>query len=964
MSLVSPRIRFSQTSRPHARRGFRLAAAGLLMLVAGGAARADIVPSELRFEPGDLDVKALCKPWVYEPPSRDWKTWKEGPPGASTLVMIEDADRLQVINPEQPVDIPTAKRLLEYVIEQDGPEAAKARRMLGEILIDDKLDPDQVVRGVALLDRSLDEGQIRAALPLAGIYERGGAVEADMNRAESLYKRALAGGSGRAALALSRLYRQGAIAAPGTDAAERYWKVGMTLLMSDVAAGVCNELYSIGTAYLDDFAVFRDVGLGMEWQQKSVDSEIYQAMVSASQMARRLTTGDEVELDMPRGLALLDFASRRGNLQATHELGELYVSGERAPQDLARAAEIYDRGVHILDGYSMLQRGRIARGDFGGAADYPLALALFQQATEQPQPLPDSFIELARMYREGLGVPADPNRAAGLLARAVDLGDGLAMLTLADAYINGDGVPVDPRIAVRLLRQAAYSGPEEARERLTDIFRCGLGVVPDARVADLWRERAAVGGSERFLMEFADRAALEASAQGDEVRFRYLKRAAAAGSRRAMVLLGFAYVQGRGTEKDASRGQLWLDRAVEPGDDVSKGYIALARAYLEGLGGPSDPDKAQEMLEAGAATGDPKAMLELGEFLLSNRFGPPRDPTRGIRLVRDAAGAGLAEASESLRDILDAGVTGGDLTAAELIAEAMQKSTSVEVVTGAERQRSEQELMEELARREIKAGCDGETLVQIASDYGKLVDLVPEAREKASTLFARALLAAPEEPEVVFKVGRAIREGILPAERPDQAATLLRIAAEAGYIPAMKALAEVLLAGDGVPADTRAAIGWYERAADAGDGAAAADLFRLVTIDPTVTDEDRAHAWARLMKAAESGSPPAMREVGIRMQLGSGVAADPAGGADWLKRAAEAGDSQAMREIARSYAAGFGVPLSPADSVLWLERAAARGEARAMYELALNYQSGFGGKTDPDRAEQLMEAAHRAGFEP
>ena len=107
-----------------------------------------------------------------------------------------------------------------------------------------------------------------------------------------------------------------------------------------------------------------------------------------------------------------------------------------------------------------------------------------------------------------------------------------------------------------------------------------------------------------------------------------------------------------------------------------------------------------------------------------------------------------------------------------------------------------------------------------------------------------------------------------------------------------------------------------------------------------------------------------MREAGVRLQLGSAVAADPVAGAAWLKKAAEAGDSQAMREIARSYAAGFGVPLSRPDSVMWLEKAAPRGEARAMYELALVYQTGFGGRTDPQRAEELLEAAQRAGYEP
>jgi len=958
-------------ARPAPRRTLSLrggaAAAALVALVAvAGApspATAEIVPGELRFEPRGLDVAKLCKPWVYEPPSRDWTTWQGEDPGVPLLVMIEDADRLMTINPVRPVDAPTAKRLLEYVIAQDRPEAPRARRLLGEILIDDKLDPDAAVRGIAMLDKALDEGQVSAALVLAGVYEQGGPVQADLNRAEELYRRAIAGGSGRAALRVSRLYRSGAVASPEPEAAERYWKLGMTMEMSDIAAGLCNELQVIGAAYLDDFAVYRDAVLARDWLEASVDSKTYRASQSASALARRYMTGDESPVDVPAAAVLLDFSSSRGNLQATHELGSMLIEGRGIPADLGRAAEVFDRGVLLDDGFSMLQRGRIARGDFGGTPDTALALELFLRATKLPQPLPEAFVELGRMYAEGLGVPPDPKAAERYFDSAISLGDPASMMRLARAFRLGDGVTPDIRTAIRLYRQAAYLGRTDAVETLVDIYRCGLGIEPDTALADTWRDRAVAAGSTRFLREVAEEAMADPSG-GPAKRFRALREAAVHGNRRAMVLVSFAYQRGIGTIADPRRAALWLEKATAPGPEAAQGYAAIADAYLDGTAGPADPARALQYLEAGAATGDAAAKYALGSFLLSDRAGRLRDPTRALSLIRDAAVAGIRDAARRYARLVSEGVEGGELTTAEIIVEASQKSAADESVTGARVQRSAAELLSELARLEIEAGCNAGELLDLADAYASLSDAVPEAREKASVAYTRAERAAIGDPAALYRVANAIRSGRVPGVEPGRAAELLRRAATAGYAPAMKSLAEVLLAGDGVAADPVQAIDWYERAADAGDGSAAADLFALLVIAPDVPEARRAAAWRRLTAAAEAGSPQAMREVGIRLQIGAGVPADPRTGFSWLERAAEAGDRQAMREIARSYASGFGVAQSNERGLAWLEKAAALGEPRAMYELAIAYQSGLTGAPDPERAKALLDAAARAGYAP
>jgi len=939
-----------------------LVATVLVAVTAAPPARAEIVPRELRFEPLGLDVAALCRPWVYEPPSRDWRTWTEDQaPGVPLLQMIEDADRLLTINPERPVDTITARRLLEYVIAQNGPEAPRARRLLGEVMIDDDLDPDAALRGIALLEKALAEGQIGAAITLAGVYERGGPVEADLNKAAALLRRAIAGGSGRAALRLARLYRSGALAAGEAQAAEKAWKLGMAMEMGAVAVGECNELHSIGAAYLDDFAVYRDPALAFAWLDKSVASKTYQAMPAAALLARRRLTGDETAVDVPAAVGLLDFSSARGNLQATHQLAAMFAKGQDGVEvDLGRAATVLDRGVKLLDGFSMVERGRLARGDYGGAPDYALAIDLFRRATELPQPLPEAFVELGRMYSEGLGVPSDPGAAQRLYDDAVGLGDAGAMLRLAEAFSREGG---DINMAIRLYRQAATLGRTDAMERLVDVYRCGLGVPADPETAAQWRDRAADAGSIRFLRERAAEAGRRGAA-GAADRLRDLKRAALAGSRRAMVALSFAYERGVGTPRDAARAAQWLEKATAPGPDAADGLVALASAYVDGTAGPTDPKKALAFLDQATTVGGAAARYALGSFLLSPRAGPLRDPQRGIALVRDAAAAGVPEAIRRYRTLGVEASAGGDLTAAELIVEASQKSDADEAVTGARRHRDAAAVLAELQQEEAAAGCDASALLAVADAYAAAADDDPGMRALAGNAYARAERAAAGEPEALFRVGRAIRDGQMAAATPDHAARLLRQAAEAGYPPAMRALAEVLIAGDGVPTAPNEAITWYERAADAGDGTAAADLFALLVVMPEAPPARREAAWKRLERAAEAGSPPAMREVGVRQQIGAGVVADPAKGFSWLERAAAAGDIQAMREIARSYAAGYGVAQSNEKSVAWLERAAAAGEPRAMYELALAYQAGLNGAADTERAKALIDAAARAGYAP
>lgn len=83
-------------------------------------------------------------------------------------------------------------------------------------------------------------------------------------------------------------------------------------------------------------------------------------------------------------------------------------------------------------------------------------------------------------------------------------------------------------------------------------------------------------------------------------------------------------------------------------------------------------------------------------------------------------------------------------------------------------------------------------------------------------------------------------------------------------------------------------------------------------------------------KAAEAGSPAAMREYARRLGEAAVKPAQVQAATGWLIRASQAGDAKAMVLLAQDYALGVGVAPSIALAHRWLQRAADAGDQDAV----------------------------------
>lgn len=108
----------------------------------------------------------------------------------------------------------------------------------------------------------------------------------------------------------------------------------------------------------------------------------------------------------------------------------------------------------------------------------------FRRAWQMLEPLSDNGsadaqFRCAIMLQNGLGVIAQPVKAAALLQLAADQKFGLAQHSLGIAYLYGEGVAQNTQQAVSLLEQAGETGLAGAWSTLGMIFMEGQGIEKD-----------------------------------------------------------------------------------------------------------------------------------------------------------------------------------------------------------------------------------------------------------------------------------------------------------------------------------------------------------------------------------------------------------------------------------------------------------------------------------------------------
>lgn len=188
----------------------------------------------------------------------------------------------------------------------------------------------------------------------------------------------------------------------------------------------------------------------------------------------------------------------------------------------------------------------------------------------------------------------------------------------------------------------------------------------------------------------------------------------------------------------------------------------------------------------------------------------------------------------------------------------------------------------------------------------------------------------------------------------DKAAQLLQPLAEKSNVAqAQEKIGRLYQRGKGLPKDAGKAAEWYLKAAQQGDGAAAARLGSMYRIGEGVPrDANQAAKWYAM--GAMKGNAIAQTGLGYLSMEGAGAPADFKAAAGWFNKATDQGDASAMLALGTLFESGKGVPKDVVQAYKWYALATVDdGEyEQELFDRAKRARDELAKKITPDQVAQ------------
>jgi TPR repeat protein len=214
-----------------------------------------------------------------------------------------------------------------------------------------------------------------------------------------------------------------------------------------------------------------------------------------------------------KGLAYVEAAADHGFAPAARFAGSLFLTGSVVPADVHQAVVWFEKAAALGDADSQRILADLYSDGDDLPQNLPRAATLYEAYLANPNALhePDEYWarthRLAMFYADGLGVTPDPARARQLWHRAATEGHyPPAQEALAGALAEGIGGPRDVRAAVKAYYDAAAAylegglhfaiGPETARAEARRLLAEMERIRPGARLARVLKAKLDAAADE------------------------------------------------------------------------------------------------------------------------------------------------------------------------------------------------------------------------------------------------------------------------------------------------------------------------------------------------------------------------------------------------------------------------------------------------------------------------------------
>lgn len=352
-----------------------------------------------------------------------------------------------------------------------------------------------------------------------------------------------------------------------------------------------------------------------------------------------------------KGVELAKPLAEQGNAEALYLMGFAHESGQGAEADKDKALDFYRKAAAAKHKDAVYRLSFILLASEKEEERDQARLALETAAKDDPSV---AARILGEAYLRGRLTPAaDPDKAVFWWKRAADAGDIPSLLLIARFYEGQFGFPElkNTKEALAHYAKAAGLGNPGAMAALGSRLLSGEEKNRDEKKGREWLKKAVEAKEYSAYLALGD---YEENVKKDlKAALAEYERGKDVGQIDCILRTADFYIEGKGVEKDVTRGLALLDKAAEAGNPV-----ASFRLAVQSLSG----EKPNLLVGYGhllkAATGNlVEAQNELGLLYLSGKLAAA-DAAAGVAWLTRAAQGGSAQAQNNLATLYERGAAG------------------------------------------------------------------------------------------------------------------------------------------------------------------------------------------------------------------------------------------------------------------------------------------------------------------
>lgn len=364
------------------------------------------------------------------------------------IQLTEDADNL-VKKAEEQKTSEVSSVLDQYKDQSDDDILDEA-----ESLIISQKNESERNKGLELIVALSEKGNARANYDLGQLYQVGGIVSQDIEKALEYFEISANSGFVDAQLHLANYYYEKAEETPNDYSNAIKWFTKAS------EAGSSDADYSLGYFYRHGLGVKVDNEKAVDYYQRAADKNYKFAYEELADMYLQALG---VKFDPEKALFLYQRAANEDIASAQTSLGWMYQEGIGVRQDFDTARFWYNKAVGQDDTRGMVLLGNLYEQALGVEKDNKKAFELYNKAAELANPA--AQVALARMYERGIYTEQNLLNAIFWNKQAAEKGYGIAQYNLARIYEEHEAVK-NLNDAKTWYEKAAAQGVEGAKEAL------------------------------------------------------------------------------------------------------------------------------------------------------------------------------------------------------------------------------------------------------------------------------------------------------------------------------------------------------------------------------------------------------------------------------------------------------------------------------------------------------------------